>query len=771
MKAKNLILGTILGALSITGIAYLTVNKVNPFHGIAEMEGSRYNLTLNSSNSYTSGSTKSITSNTGFGHTTFSYANCSSTSEGHVFMSAGGKIKNTQSISSISELTAQFEGSLEFRYSYDGETWSDDVIAKSGKTYYFEDEPGYIELFANQHSVLLKDLKISYKCEVVSDSFNYATKSAYFNYDVFSVSSSNYTFVEDNGYYLYGSKVRNTGSYIAFPSGSYVVGYYAAPLKSISITVPSGKSFSGYFCSGTEFGDETHSQTITSSGTYTIPDGDTYFFIENVSKTTYYLSDITVNYAIESIDPISFDVLPNDYEITAGTQRQMFLDYYPSLANNNLGATWISSDTSIATVDETGLVTVNSSAPAGSKFNITAVSTYNPSIVSTAELSVVSSKQDEWTIMVYMCGADLESEGGAATSDIMEMLEVNSIPDDVNILIYTGGANSWSIDIDASKNHILRLANENNKTVLQDTGTTFSSYNDMGDPDTLSEFVTIAVTNNPANKYGLIFWNHGGAMRGCCNDEKTSGSLSNSEIRSALDSVYSANTLTEKMEFIGYDCCLMGVQDIANTNSKYAKYMIASEESEAGSGWDYDNWIDDLYMNKPTNEILRAVCDSFIRDNDGLTRNNPDNDQTLAYYDLSYADKYLTTFESFATALTNKVKSTSTTKSTIRSLFNNVKTYAVDDEGSETYFAVFDVIDFLDKLEEKSFAPDATYIDAVREAYSNLVEYSKVGLKAGNSNGMTLFYAVSSNASQTYFYTNAETNFSNWLSFNRTYGY
>ena len=61
---------------------------------------------------------------------------------------------------------------------------------------------------------------------------------------------------------------------------------------------------------------------------------------------------------------------------------------------------------------------------------------------------------DKYTIMVYMCGADLESgydgystntsQAGYATMDLNEILSVSGQPDDVNIIIQTGGAKSWA---------------------------------------------------------------------------------------------------------------------------------------------------------------------------------------------------------------------------------------------------------------------------------------------------------------------------------------
>ena len=65
--------------------------------------------------------------------------------------------------------------------------------------------------------------------------------------------------------------------------------------------------------------------------------------------------------------------------------------------------------------------------------------------------------QDTITIMVYMCGADLESRGGMASKDIQEMLSAN-LGDKINLILYTGGAKQWQNNvISSSTNQIYQV--------------------------------------------------------------------------------------------------------------------------------------------------------------------------------------------------------------------------------------------------------------------------------------------------------------------------
>ena len=52
------------------------------------------------------------------------------------------------------------------------------------------------------------------------------------------------------------------------------------------------------------------------------------------------------------------------------------------------------------------------------------------------------SKDDTWAIYWYLCGSDLESRGGYATYDLMEMTKVK-LPKNVTVVIQTGGSSYW----------------------------------------------------------------------------------------------------------------------------------------------------------------------------------------------------------------------------------------------------------------------------------------------------------------------------------------
>ena len=395
-------------------------------------------------------------------------------------------------------------------------------------------------------------------------------------------------------------------------------------------------------------------------------------------------------------------------------------------------------------------------------------------------------EKGDYTILVYMCGSNLESDyanqtiiemdgqmyqwtgQGLATMDICEMLSVKDKPEDVNIVIETGGARKWTkhrygryadYDIDASKLQIHHV-NEKNKLELDKT----LEYKSMGRSTTLQDFLEYGLKEYPADKTALILWNHGGGLQGVCFDEKTNNGLTAQEVASAVEgALETCDMADQKLEWIGYDACLMGVQDIAEINSHYFNYMVASQQLEAGEGWDYSNWLDDVYAKKTTPEILEQICDSFIAYNDYY---GPEyNDQTLAYFDLNQASAYLSAWDNFTTQLNDLLSSY--TLNAFRNVINN--TYAFGDDAAFAY-GLIDAKEFIDNLANNPTFGSSLNLEEIYTAFDNFVSYSKTGQAASRAHGLSMYWTISNYTSYYNSYTEHDTNFNSWVNFVQEYG-
>jgi len=220
--------------------------------------------------------------------------------------------------------------------------------------------------------------------------------------------------------------------------------------------------------------------------------------------------------------------------------------------------------------------------------------------------NILGNGADQVTLMVYMCGTDLESKHGMASSDIQEMASAK-FGDNVNVLVYTGGCSSWKINgISTRENQIYRIENGNLTCLEKNMGT-----GAMTDPETLTSFIQYCSKNYPANRNSLILWDHGGgSVTGYGYDETHRGSGSMDLAK--LDRALKNGGVT--FDFLGFDACLMATAETAFMAEKYADYLIASEETEPGIGWYYTDWLTKLGQNSSlsTLEIGKNIVDDFV---------------------------------------------------------------------------------------------------------------------------------------------------------------
>ena len=170
------------------------------------------------------------------------------------------------------------------------------------------------------------------------------------------------------------------------------------------------------------------------------------------------------------------------------------------------------------------------------------------------------------TVFIYMCGSNLETKQGLAGKNIDEILSAN-IKNDIKVVIETGGAQTWrSHNIDSTA--IQRYEVKKGKLNLIET---IDNAN-MGDAQTLSDFLTWGQKNYPCRHSSLILWDHGaGAAKGVCYDENYSyDSLTLKELKSALEKA----RLKNRFDVIGFDACLMASVETAYYMYDYARYMI-----------------------------------------------------------------------------------------------------------------------------------------------------------------------------------------------------
>lgn len=268
-----------------------------------------------------------------------------------------------------------------------------------------------------------------------------------------------------------------------------------------------------------------------------------------------------------------------------------------------------------------------------------------------AKIPSASGESSGEVMMVYMVGSNLESESGLASADIREMQESGFDGENLKVVICTGGSSAWwNSRIPDDSCSIFELTADG-LTQIADLGD-----RSMADPDTLTDFIDYVYQAYSADQYSMVLWNHGGgAVLGYGADENYDYDALSVEDMSNAFAATKMVTDGEKFTWVGFDACLMGMIEVADMMSSYADYMIASEEMEAGDGWNYD-FLKELSDGSHYDGILTAQCiiDDYADYYEKNYRSVPD--YSLSCMDLSKTDAVIERLDAFVLAVEDELK-------------------------------------------------------------------------------------------------------------------
>lgn len=227
-------------------------------------------------------------------------------------------------------------------------------------------------------------------------------------------------------------------------------------------------------------------------------------------------------------------------------------------------------------------------------------------VLAETESTISEAQKAEWTVMIYLCGTDLESDGAMASGNLTEIAQTTP-NDSVNVVIETGGTKQWyaqgvGLDIDPKK--LQRYSYDENGYALVEE----APLQNMASADTLSDFVSWGKANYPAEKYMLVLWDHGGgSVTGLIVDELHDNAvMSLDELQRGLEQS------GVQLEALLLDTCLMATLETAQAAQSTTHYMIASQETVPGQGTDYKSWLQKLYNDPECDgqRFGRKLCDA-----------------------------------------------------------------------------------------------------------------------------------------------------------------
>lgn len=343
-----------------------------------------------------------------------------------------------------------------------------------------------------------------------------------------------------------------------------------------------------------------------------------------------------------------------------------------------------------------------------------------------AEESAEAAENAAWTVMIYLCGTDLESKNGMAAENLLEISKTLA-NQQVNVLIETGGAKAWStkekLGFDIATDRLQRYKyDENGFTLVEER-----PLSNMAQAETLTEFIRWGQENYPADRYMLTIWDHGaGSMEGVILDE-----LHNSAVMSLEDLGRALDDANVPLELLFMDTCLMATIETCAVVDGQTQYLVASEETVPGYGGNYKGWLQYLFDNPECDSarLGRVICDTVQQKYAEQGAGAADT-VTMSVIDLKKMDAVYTAFDDmFAEA---------------GSLLQNVNAFsefAVAISRSETYYTseMRDIADMASRASGHGISTETAkrLVNAVDDA----VVYAVKGATHSYSHGISFYYA------------------------------
>ena len=322
------------------------------------------------------------------------------------------------------------------------------------------------------------------------------------------------------------------------------------------------------------------------------------------------------------------------------------------------------------------------------------------------------------TVMVYMCGSDLESGYGAASADIEEMLEAD-LGDNVNVVLETGGASEWSFSPEADPSTRQRWVLEDGEaSLVQDAG-----EGTMLDEDEVTDFCSWAAKEYPADRYILIFWDHGGGTIGGFGYDENypdASALTLSQLRNAIKASGVA------FDMVGFDACLMATVECAWAMEPVADYLVASEQTEPGDGWSWTGFLNQLGSDPSTatTDLGKTIIDDFS----AHYAETGEEDTTLSLIDLREISRVYERLSTFLDEAADSIEADNALFTTMSGARSRAKSYAEDS---------VDQVDLVDMVDRSDFEG----ADDVSEAVASCVKYRSD--TSSGSNGIAMYFPYS----------------------------
>jgi len=318
-------------------------------------------------------------------------------------------------------------------------------------------------------------------------------------------------------------------------------------------------------------------------------------------------------------------------------------------------------------------------------------------------------------------------------SDILDRIKSAEFPENFTVVVQPGGATAWKNE-QVNPNRTRRFVKNGNelKEVYD------APVSNMGDPQTLADFLIFAKENYPADHTMVILTDHGGAINGFGWDYIYGGDehLSLRDLTEGFDTAYGVNEENPPIDLLYFNACLMSNTDVINAMRGVTRYMIAGEEI----GWalsEYNEmWANKIKENPNANalQLGKYMIDAYVANvTKACSFQGEPNTTSMGLLDMSKAPKVSDAYMMFARNALENVADKPELLLTCSKAVSTSVNFAVDNYKG---YNVTDLGLWIDGLKE--FYPEES--DKLVELIDDAVIYKRADNYLVDAHGISVYF-------------------------------
>ncbi|MGC8815018.1 MAG: clostripain-related cysteine peptidase [bacterium] len=265
-------------------------------------------------------------------------------------------------------------------------------------------------------------------------------------------------------------------------------------------------------------------------------------------------------------------------------------------------------------------------------------------------------QKKKWLVILYSAG-----DNNLASYLFKDINELESVGSDnsTHILTIADQGKQWNAAFKDAKIFYLKKDSDMNKInspLVKNLGQV-----NTADPKFMASAISEIMKRFPADHVAIIIGDHGAGWQGAIEDEGNHKFMSLPEIREALEEIYKKTG--KRIDVLAFDACLMAMAEVGYELKNAVKYMVASEETEGGSGYNYNiifsKAIKDAISNLQQAALFKVNIDpeEFAKIIVESAKEYSNDIQTISAVDLDKVNNLVSKIDEFAKLLISKTNS------------------------------------------------------------------------------------------------------------------